>query len=470
MIACGVDIGTTNLKVALVDAGGRLVAQATRPAPRIEEESAPVTDPSALLTVLESMIVAAWRQSGAAEPISAIATAGVGEDGFLAASDLRPLSHAIPWFDRRAAAEADELESAHSAQARTGLTFEPTRTAPKWLWLSRHRPAPPEAIWISLTDYPLAAWGGAPFISETLAARTACYDVLGRRWIDELLAASAAPPLPQVLPGGATVGRMRSQTLLASGAVDRDTALVAGGHDHPVAASYIRRKAANAIVDSLGTAELIYAETDHYRPLPRTGLVHSPAILKAGGQALTYVFELARAIRPITDLPGSRELLDTAADSADAPTADLWLPTERAIEELPGRLQTDAAGRLSIVRSTLEGCAFVARSVIDEMRSAGAIDGPVYCSGGRSRSDAWMRFRASALGVPIHRATEEEQAALGAALIALSAVTADHSQTADWAFSAFNPDDATAPLFTSRFQLHAAAFRSLRAPPHRPQS
>lgn len=470
MLACGIDIGTTNLKVVLVDAAGRLVAQVTGPTPRVDDDGAPVTDAGALLAVIETMIVDAWRQSGAAESVAAISTSGVGEDGLLTDISLRPLSCAIPWFDRRAAAEADELESAHSAQPRTGLTFEPTRTAPKWLWLSRHAAPRPEALWIALTDFPLAMWSGASFISETLAARTACYDVAGRRWIDELLVASAAPALPPVLPAAAIVGRMKRGRLLDSGAASRDTVLVAGGHDHPVAASFIRRHATDAIVDSMGTAELIYAETDRYRPLPETGLVHSPAILKAGGQALTYVFELARAIQPVTDLPGAHGLLDAAASSIGTSAGEPWLPTDRAIADLPMRLDTDETARLSVARSVLEGCAFVTRSVIDEMRLARGVDGPVYCSGGRSRSDAWMKFRANALGVTVHRVAEEEQAALGAALIALSAVAAGRREPASSAISAFDPDEAAAALFTSRFRQYAAAFRALRAPPHRQRS
>jgi xylulokinase len=469
MIACGIDIGTTKLKVVLIDAAGRVLGQLARPTPRVEENGAPVTDPGALLAIIEAMLIAIWRQSGAPGPVTAISTTGVGEDGFLVDAGLRPLTRAIPWFDRRAVSEADELEASHSAQARTGLTFELTRTAPKWLWLSRNTPKLPDATWISVTDYPLAAWSGTPFISETLAARTACYDVADRRWIDELLAASSAPALPPVLPGAAIIGRMRSDALVSSGVATRETALVAGGHDHPVAASFIRRRVEDAIVDSLGTAELIYAETGHYNPLPRTGLVHSPAILKSGGQALTYVFELARTIQPLSDLPDALELFDAAANAPGIPSTDPWLPTDRAIAELPTRLQTTASDRLSIVRSVLEGCAFVARSVIDEMQLAGGIAGPLYCSGGRSRSDSWMKFRANAIGVPVYRLAEDEQAALGAAFIALSAVAPEGWKPAPSAVTTFQPT-AIATGYTARFAPLAAAFRALRAPPQRPIS
>lgn len=462
MIACGIDIGTTNLKVVLVDDRERVLAQLACPTPRADENGAAVTDPGELLATIEAMLVSAWRQSGSTAPLAAIATAGVGEDGFLVDAQLRPLTRAIPWFDRRASAEAEELEAAHSAQALTGLTFEPTRTAPKWLWLSRNRPQSPDGTWIALTDYPLSAWSGMPFMSETLAARTACYDVTRRAWINALLSASCAPALPPVLPAATIVGRMRSEALVSTGVVSEQTALVTGGHDHPVAASFIRRHTADAIVDSLGTAELVYAETHHYDPLPGTGLVHSPAILKYGGQALTYVFELARTIKPITDLPGAQALLDAASDAPGLPPRDPWLPNEAAIAELPARLEADASDRLSITRSVLEGCAFVTRSVIEEMRTAGDLEGTLYSSGGRSRSDPWMRFRANAIGQPIHRIAEEEQAALGAAIIAMSAV-GHRARPSPSAIARFEPNEMAAG-YTSRFQPLATAFRRLREP------
>lgn len=105
-LSCGVDIGTTNIKVVIIDGEGQVLARETRPTPRIASGEG---DPLALVAALESMIIIAWKRVGTSAPIEAIAAAGVGEDGVLVDARLRPLGPAIPWFDPRAQAEAEEL-------------------------------------------------------------------------------------------------------------------------------------------------------------------------------------------------------------------------------------------------------------------------------------------------------------------------------------------------------------------------
>lgn len=56
MIA-GIDIATTNLKVVLVDEGGRPLWRAAVPSPRVSADGAVATDASALLRVLEDLVV-----------------------------------------------------------------------------------------------------------------------------------------------------------------------------------------------------------------------------------------------------------------------------------------------------------------------------------------------------------------------------------------------------------------------------
>ncbi|SHG24279.1 xylulokinase [Kaistia soli DSM 19436] len=464
---CGIDIGTTNIKAVLVDADGRTHATKTRPTPRTRDETGPVTNASALVAAVEALIFATWRASGAIRPIVAISSAGVGEDGLtVAPGTLAPTSVSIPWFDRRAAAEAEDLQQRLPSSTLTGIVFEPTRTAAKWLWLARHSEND-AGLWLALTDYPLAVWSGRPFMSETLAARTACYDVTARAWIPELLAAARAPDLPPVLAAGAVIGAMQAGPLTQSGACSTETMLVAGGHDHPVAASFIRRLDRDAIVDSLGTAELIYAEASHYAPRPGTSLVHSVPITAAAGQSISYVFEFGEAMRvlgPAPDWQAALGRISTADFASDPP----WLPSRSALAALA---HTDGgAGNgamLSHLPALLEGCAFVTRSVIDEMLHAGVKESPVYSSGGWSRSDPLMRWRATLLGRPLFRIDESEQAGVGAALLARDSVGSGGDKAMPHArVDRFDPDPSAAAFHTERFSFVQADLTSLRALRH----
>jgi len=419
---CGVDVGSTNIKVMLVDEAAGVIARRHRPTPRLGQTTANArageADPLILLRALEDMILDAWREAAGGRPIDAIAAAGVGEDGCLVDAALRPLSTVIPWFDDRATAEADELAAGHDCADVTGLAFEPTRTAAKWLWIARHRPVPAAASWIALTDFPAAWWSGRAFLSETLAARTACYDISARAFRDDLLAAARAPDLPPVLPAGATVGTMRPGRLTAAGAATAATRLVAGGHDHPVAASVAHRLDPAAIVDSLGTAELVYGETDRPVP-PRPDIVRSVSVLRRGREARFKVFEFAAALAPLRIPTPTGDLLSDLFAAAEIPVdaATIIDPSDHAAVAAALAQASEPDAR-RIAAAVLVACARITAGILDDLAASGVGDGPLFATGGWSRSDALMRLRADVLGRPIRRIDEPELAALGAALIA----------------------------------------------------
>ncbi len=364
------------------------------------------------------MILDAWRTAGGGQPIAAIAAAGVGEDGLLVDAGLRPLTNAIAWFDDRAEAEASELATAHDCADITGLRFEATRTAAKWLWIARHQPTMAPTTWIALTDYPAAWWTGRAFMSETLAARTACYDISGRAFRPELLAAAQAPSLPPVRIAGEVIGQMRPGRLTQSGAVTTATRLIVGGHDHPVAASVADLMQPGAIVDSLGTAELVYAETDHPAS-PRPGIVRSVPVRHSRREAFFKVFELSATLAVLRVPTPSGDLLAELLACGHIPFETGYRsgtiePSE--IAEALGRASPEEAR--SIATRVLVSATEITVGILADLAASGVDDGPLYATGGWSRSDALMRLRASVLGRPIHRIDEPELAAFGAALIA----------------------------------------------------
>ncbi len=85
-------------------------------------------------------------------------------------------------------------------------------------------------------------------------------------WIPEFLDHVNAPPLPPLKEAGGIVGPLQPGALIAAGVANADTLLVAGGHDHPVAASAIRRILKDARIDSMGTANATYGETAVLKP------------------------------------------------------------------------------------------------------------------------------------------------------------------------------------------------------------
>ncbi|CAN7755887.1 FGGY-family carbohydrate kinase [Mesorhizobium sp. LjNodule214] len=438
MLVCGIDIGSTNLKVALFDESNRLVWLRTEPTPRVRDAVGLVTDAADLVTVIERMLVCGWAELGRGKPLVAISSAGIGEDGLYVDTTLNPLGSAIPWFDLRATAEAKELAGNAAATPLSGISIDPTRTAAKWLWSARNLPhqAIAASYWISLTDYPLAAWAGVPFMSDTLASRTGCFDPSAREWIAPLLTASRAPVLPQVVSAGTAVGTVRSSVLLDSGAADQQTLLVAGGHDHPVAAHAIHQLAANARVDSLGTANVIYGDAPALTwDAFDSKIAFMPSIEGVGKLACLGVFEFTAAVNRF---PGGMEAIRRVM----------------ALEMLPGNPGTGAGDRMSTERQLLEWATMNARLMLERLDAFGVPQGPVYATGGWSRSRALLELRASVFGQPVHAPQEKELSVLGAAIFAAAA--AGHRTSLDTPVAVIYPNERWQPHYAEAFERFVA--------------
>jgi xylulokinase len=421
-LSCGVDIGSTNVKVTFVDECGHAVWTKAVPTPRLPDNGGVATNALGLVAMIEEMIVTGWRRHGRSLPLRAIAAAGVGEDGVGVRADLTPTGLALPWFDERAAPQANDLQRTSNYAAQAGLVIHYSRPAAKWLWLRQNRPADllSSAFWIALTDYPAVAWTGRAFMSETLAARTACYDVYARCWIEPLLAAAGAPRLPPVVPAGTVLGNVRKGPLRESGAASTATIVTAGGHDHPIAAATIRRLHPEALVDSMGTANLVYGETTEVtEPRLDPYLAFSVPSMGNPGLSCLGVFELASAIQP---LRRSADLVQRllASERITGTPRDRPMPIPGSNELL---VRTGNEPTEVDVRAVLEAATFYARRMFDQILAAGAKPAPIFATGGWARSHAFIELRASIFGQPLIVIEEPELTAIGAALIAAQGVT-----------------------------------------------
>lgn len=406
MLVCGIDIGTTNLKVALFDDNAKIVWLKTEQTPRIRDEFGYATDAAALVDKIEDLLIEGWKAVGKGKPISAISSAGVGEDGLYLDAELQPLGLAIPWFDQRAAKESKELALMPVATPRSGIQLDPTRTAAKWLWISRHNSEVLKSAkhWVSLTDFPLVKWSRNPFIADTLASRTSCFDSRTGEWIDGMLNAASAKGLPRVVCAGTVVGNCVSNRLLQSGAATSTTKLVAGGHDHPVAAHAIHRLNPFAKVDSLGTANVIYGDAPSFAVTAYDPYIAFMASIEGKSKiACLGVFEFSSTV---TAHKGGMESIRKVLD----------------LPQIPGTPEKLISLNDASERQLLEWATMNSKALIERLSSYGVPDGPIFATGGWSRSNALLELRASIFGEPIFAPDEKELTVLGAALFALASV------------------------------------------------
>jgi xylulokinase len=411
----GVDVGSTNIKALFIDGAGQDLWVKSVPSPRRHDGFGVVTDGLELIAALEELVIEGWRAVGKGKPIAAIATTGIGEDGFCIDADFRPRGLAIPWFDHRDKAEADELMNSAEGRAHPWINYAFSTAAAKWLWLHTHRP---EAItgndpWVTLTDWPAVWWARRAFICTTLMPRTGVYDVFKRQWSPDLLRRAKAPPLPDGLVAGTVVGTVVPGPLRAAGAADGNTLIVVAGHDHPIASNAIMRIEPLARIDSIGTANALFAETTTPSPGAATAGIDLSLPVR-GGPGISVIGPIEFSI-PMRQAFGD-----------DAAVKDYL-----AAEHLPGAPARTAPtiadalkdGSADHHRRVIEAVTVEARNFFRAMKRVGIADGPMFATGGWARSRALMELRASIFGEAITAVHEPELTALGAALFAMEGAT-----------------------------------------------
>jgi xylulokinase len=389
---CGIDIGTTNLKVLLLDATGKTLWVKSIPSPHLHDGVGIVTDARQLVALAEALIIEGWSAVGHGRVIAAISSGGIGEDGVGVDAALKPLGHAIQWNDRRGESYAQVLAQTEQARIYPTILLDFSSSAGKWAWLRQHKPQELSAakFWLTMTDYPLAVWAKTEFMSATLAPRTGCYDVFTRSWISAFLTHVNAPPLPPLIEAGDVVGTMQPGTLIDVGAAHSNTLLVAGGHDHPVAASAIRRILKDARIDSMGTANATYGETSTLLPdHAMQGLYVTLPI--SGAKAVAVIGMTEFSVTLAKHVADVAVLYKSLQQGGTIPAAILPIFTDLAQQT---------------------------KHFWAAMTRAGVLPSPIYATGGWARSAALMQLRANIFGEPITVVDEPELVALGAALFA----------------------------------------------------
>ena len=212
----GIDLGTSEIKLLLLDAQGQARGRASapltvqRPHPLWSEQ-----DPASWWTAT-AQAVAALRASApeAWSQIRGIGLSGQMHGAVLLDAADRVLRPAILWDDGRSHAECEALTAAAPRLADiAGNLAMPGFTAPKLLWVRRHEPQVFDATATVLLpkDYLRLLLTGDKVTDPSDAAGTLWLDVAARDWSDILLAACGLrrEQMPRVVESNQVGGTLR---------------------------------------------------------------------------------------------------------------------------------------------------------------------------------------------------------------------------------------------------------------------
>jgi sugar (pentulose or hexulose) kinase len=437
-LAVGIDLGTTNTKVALVSIDAsevRVRAVATAPTP----------DPEAVAAVLLALLRRVLDGSPAPDSVG---IASMAETGVPLDSSGDPVGPWLRWTSHQARSEADAL-SRRLGWARlvkaTGVRPAAKVPLANWAWLRANQPDrwTAMAAWAGVADLAGYLLTGRLTTDHTLAGRTMAYRLPGPgapvpdAFDADLLAEVGLRPaqLPEVVPPDGTAAHVRDPAFVACG-LTPGTPVVVVGHDHAVGAYACGVREPGDVADSVGTAEAVMSVV--------SGDPDPVAVARAGMSTVVTVGGRHRAIVAGNSSAGAmvqwwlrHESGGATADALfaqvlardDGPTGVTVLPyvsgrqapvpDPSARPRVLGRLPSH--GPAELAKAMLEGLCLQTRWMLGEQaRLAGRGTLPtVYLFGGAVPANpAWVRIKAHVLPGDLRVVPAEEPVAAGAAIVA----------------------------------------------------
>ena len=434
----GIDLGTSSLKVLLIDRQDRILARAsvslevvsTRP-------SWSEQDPHAWWDACLRAVLA--LPANLRREVTGIGLSGQMHGAVLLDAHDAVLRPAILWNDGRSSAECTELERREPrVREITGNLPMAGFTAPKLLWVHRHEPELFRATRTILLpkDYLRLRLTGAKVSDLSDASGTLWLDVARRAWSEELLSACDLhrAHMPSLVEGDEPSATLSADVARLYGM--NPAVIVAGGAGDNAASAI-----GTGVIDagqaflSLGTSGVLFVATDQFRPAPDKAAHAFCHALPSRWHQMSVMLTAASALDWSATLLGFEDLRSAvaAAESrglhAHTPLFLPYLNGERTPHNDPFARgvffgMTGATSRADLVVAVLEGVALAFADGLDTLLTAGGNVGAITAVGGGTRHALWLDYLAAALDRPLMiRRGGEAGAALGAARLGRLAVT-----------------------------------------------
>jgi xylulokinase len=446
------DVGTTSLKAAVVDAHGALVAsvssayRTSRPKPNHVEHN-PEDWWNALVEALDALSARTNLTN-----IRAIGLSGMAATHVLLDRDGHVLLPAILWQDTRAGEEAAELRQALKNSDEIALFgahigINASAQISRMLWLRRHKPEVLDRTHAVLGSKDYLAYRLTGEMTTDYTSTLAFANLLDGALHNDVAQYCGFDPakLPPRLPPYGLAGRVTARvsqttdlpegTSVAAGMIDSWCNMLGSGLAHPRDA-----------FDVAGTAEVVGIGAERATsPSPPvaavsrmpflTGVDVIYGVTQCGTDALTWFAESFADLEHERAAKGGPDLYEQlgslAGESKPGSEALLFLPFLEG-ERSPFNDPSMRAGFFGVqrshrkahfVRAVLEGVAYSVRHLLETSEvEAGVRAEMVRVTSGGARSNLWNQIKADVLGRPVARLKVSDAGSIGAAMLAAVAV------------------------------------------------
>lgn len=436
MLYIGIDLGTSSVKLLLMDSNGNVVNTVSEeypiyfPRPGWSEQN-PEDWYKAVIAGIKKLTYGIDK-----DKVAGISFGGQMHGLVILDENDNVIRPCILWNDGRTKKECDYLNNVIGKEKLSDYTANIAFagfTAPKLLWLRENEPESFKAIKKIMLpkDYIAYMMTGVFSTDVSDASGTLLFDVKNRRWSEEMCSICdiSREMLPRVYESYECTGKILEHVADEAG-IGTNVRIIAGAGDNAAAAVATGTIGDGMCNISLGTSGTIFISSDKFG-VDENNALHS--FCDANGKYHLMGCMLSAASCNKWWL---KDILDT--EEYEAEQAEIKNLGENHVYFLPYLMgersphnnpyakgtfigMTMDTTRAHMTQAVLEGVAFAFRDMLEIARSLGIKPERTKICGGGAKSRLWIKILANVLNLKIDILEAEEGPSLGAAILAASA-------------------------------------------------
>ena len=500
MSLLGVDIGITGCKAIVFDENGKILARAYREYSLLYPKPGWVELNPDEVWVKVKECIREVAQKTKKDPIKALAVSCQGEAFVPVNKAGDSLANSPVSFDTRGERFTHWLEERigkSKIMQITGMPIYSGCSLSKLMWLKKNRPSIYRNTWKFLwyEELVLFRLGFSPTTDYSLAPRTLAFDILEKKWSEEILniVDIEMEKLPEVLLSGVVIGEIRreiaNELSLPSGVV-----AVMGGHDQACATLGAGVQQEKIAMESIGTVDCINVISKTPRLNERmleNNFVCTPYTIPDFFITLAFNFTGGALLRWFRD-----NLAFEEKKKAEATGADIYSIIIREAKPSPSKLfvlphftatgtpymDSKSCGAIlglslntnkaELIKAILEGADFEMKLNLILLEKVDITVQEIRVAGGGAKSYQWLQLKANIYDKKILSLHITEAACLGAAILAglgsgVYSSIEEGIKACVRIKREFYPQKKWAEMYNEKFKLYQTIYPTLQDLNHR---
>ncbi|OZU88308.1 xylulokinase [Virgibacillus indicus] len=434
----GVDLGTSAVKLLLVNQNGDVVQEVSKDYPLIQKktgysEQNPIVWVDQTVAGLSDLLN---NFDGSREDIEGISFSGQMHGLVLLDENNEVLRHAILWNDTRTTAQCQEIYDVIGEDRLLEITKNPALegfTLPKLLWVKEHEPEifAKAKKFVLPKDYLRYKLTGELHMEYSDAAGTLLLNVSEKAWSKEIceLLDIDTGICPILVDSHEEVGKITSQVAGATG-LSASTRVFAGAADNACGAIGSGILADGKTLCSIGTSGVVlsYESSNdkdfqgkvHYFNHGAPNAYYTMGVTLAAGYSLSWFKDVFAKDESFEELVGEVGSVPAGSNGLLFTPYVVGERTPHADAAIRGSFigMDSSHQRKDFVRAVMEGITFSLNESIAIFRENGKNIDTIVSTGGGAKNENWLQMQADIFDAKIVKLSSEQGPGMGAAMLA----------------------------------------------------